>query len=422
MNTDRDFDRIAMAWLADGPEELSDRVLDAVVDEIHVTPQRHALRLPWRFSTMTTPARVATAAVIGVLAVGGAFFVFNRSQPAVGGPGPSPTRNATVVPSVVPSAAPVARTDYSDVPGRLLVQHLGNALDGSEATATDPNFDTRRFYLMDPDGSNLAELLPGQPASGKNHADISPDGTKVVFMDWADVPAIHEVNLDGTGYRQITTACSCDGEGDPAYSPDGRRIAFVRVVGDTFQVGIRDLATDEVTMLAETQGIDSGDAGSETPEQPSWSPDGSQIVYQMAKRLGGGGVVSSRIRIIDIESRAIQDLPISPTLKPGEPKFSPDGSLILFVSGPAEQTLGARFGDVYTIRPDGTAMTLLTEDEGTGASWTPDGKHILFYAQNHIWLMDPDGQNKYRWSATGPDLSTNETGFGYTTYWIPPAP
>ncbi len=205
MTTDRDFDRIAMAWLADGPEELSDRVLDAVVDEIHVTRQRHALRLPWRFSTMTTPARVATAAVIGVLAVGGALFAFNRSQPAVGGPGPSPTPVVSAVPSVAPSTSPAAVTDRSDVPGRLLVQHLGNALDGSEASATDGNFGTRRFYLMDPDGSNITELLPGQPAAGKNMADISPDGTKVVFMDWSDTPAIHEVNLDGTGYRQITT-------------------------------------------------------------------------------------------------------------------------------------------------------------------------------------------------------------------------
>ena len=42
MTTDRDFDRIAMAWLADGPDELSDRVLDTVVDQIHLTRQRRA--------------------------------------------------------------------------------------------------------------------------------------------------------------------------------------------------------------------------------------------------------------------------------------------------------------------------------------------------------------------------------------------
>lgn len=101
MTTDRDFERIALAWLADGPEELSDRVLDAVVDEIHVTQQRHALRLPWRFPSMTTPARVAAAAAIGVLAIGGALYAFN-SQPSVGGPGPTPT------PTISPSPTPIA--------------------------------------------------------------------------------------------------------------------------------------------------------------------------------------------------------------------------------------------------------------------------------------------------------------------------
>ena len=176
-------------------------------------------------------------------------------------------------------------------------------------------------------------------------------------------------------------------------------------------------------MLAETEGTDSGATGSEYPEQPSWSPDGASIVYQMTKRGGQGDVLYSQVRIIDIASRAIRDLPIPTELKAGEPKFSPDGSLILFVSGPAEQTLGqVTPGGVYTIKPDGTAMTKLTQG-GTGASWTPDGKHILYYDQNQIWLMDPDGANKAPWSsANGPDLSTTERGYGYTTYWIPPAP
>ena len=54
------------------------------------------------------------------------------------------------------------------------------------STSANYNADRVRFYLMNPDGSDLKELLPGQPAGGKNMADVSPDGTAVVFQDGGD--------------------------------------------------------------------------------------------------------------------------------------------------------------------------------------------------------------------------------------------
>jgi len=96
MTTDRDFDRIAQAWLAGGPDELPDRVIDAAVDQIHLTRQRRAVRMPWRLPGMITPTRVAGAAVIGVLVLGGTLLLIGRlgGQPAVGG-APSPTAPAS---------------------------------------------------------------------------------------------------------------------------------------------------------------------------------------------------------------------------------------------------------------------------------------------------------------------------------------
>ena len=108
MTPDRDFERVAAAWLANGPQEVSDRVLDSVADQIHLTRQRRARRAPRRFPTMTTPTRVAAAAAIGVLAIGGAFFVLRPDRSAVGRlprhlrP---PPRRAPAVAS--PSASPV---------------------------------------------------------------------------------------------------------------------------------------------------------------------------------------------------------------------------------------------------------------------------------------------------------------------------
>ena len=101
MTTDREFDGMAKAWLADGPVKLSDRVLVAVVDDIHRTRQRHARGAPWRFPSMTTPKRLGVAALVGVVAITGAVLFAGPGQPAVGGPSPLPT--ATASPSPIPS-------------------------------------------------------------------------------------------------------------------------------------------------------------------------------------------------------------------------------------------------------------------------------------------------------------------------------
>lgn len=101
MTTDRDLDRIAKAWLADGPEELSDRVIDAAVDQIHLTRQRRTVGVPWRLPTMTTPARVVAAAVIGVLVVGSTLFILGRPGSSGVGGAPAPTMAATATPTVV---------------------------------------------------------------------------------------------------------------------------------------------------------------------------------------------------------------------------------------------------------------------------------------------------------------------------------
>lgn len=109
MNTQSDFDRNAVAWLADGPTELNDRVLDAALREVHLTRQRRRWSAPWRATLMSM--RLGAAAAIALVAVVG-LLAFNL----VGGVGPSPTLTAppshppaTAAPT--PSAAAVATLD-----------------------------------------------------------------------------------------------------------------------------------------------------------------------------------------------------------------------------------------------------------------------------------------------------------------------
>ena len=82
MTTDRtrptEFDRLASAWLADGPTELVDRVLDAALEEIHTTHQRRAPSVLWRFPLMSKLSSTARLVIVGavlLLAVAGALYV-----------------------------------------------------------------------------------------------------------------------------------------------------------------------------------------------------------------------------------------------------------------------------------------------------------------------------------------------------------
>lgn len=109
MNRRIDAEMVLAAFLAPEPDRLPDRVIDAALDHIARTPQRRALRVPWRFPIMPAASRATgIAAVVLVAVVGaGALIYFNSSsRGAVGGPATTPA--PTIVASPAPSPSQVA--------------------------------------------------------------------------------------------------------------------------------------------------------------------------------------------------------------------------------------------------------------------------------------------------------------------------
>jgi hypothetical protein len=108
MTDDRSLERAARSFIESGPTRAPERAVEAALSQIETTSQERGLWVPWRI-TMTTPARVAASAVIGVLAIGGALFLFGRAgQPNVGGPDPSASPSASPSPSALPSPSQTA--------------------------------------------------------------------------------------------------------------------------------------------------------------------------------------------------------------------------------------------------------------------------------------------------------------------------
>jgi hypothetical protein len=108
MKARSDTERILDAYLAPEADRLADRVIDAALADIARTPQRRALRVPWRLTLMPALSRATAVAVVAIVAVVGAgTLAYLNSDPSnAGSPGtPSPTATPTPSPTTGPTAA-----------------------------------------------------------------------------------------------------------------------------------------------------------------------------------------------------------------------------------------------------------------------------------------------------------------------------
>lgn len=435
MTDERSLERAARSFLEPGPTRAPEAAVEAALGLIQTTPQERDLRIPRRFAQMSMPARVAAAAVFGVLALGGATFLLGKpSQSTVGGPSPSVAPPSVSAASASPVPSSSAVPDYSTLGGRILMEHLGNAPDRSEMPTSEYHPERRRLYWMDPatmTGATAVEFLPGQPTTGKMNADVSHDGRQVVFMDTASAADVWIANIDGTGLRNLSGDCACS-ELDPAFDPTGTKVVFVHVEGAfrnslnganlgyqwdgrtpvTSWLGIRDLATGAVTKLTSTSqsGPDS------LPYQPAWSPNGREIAFSRITWETGGNPTGT-LQVVDVEAGRVRNVTAPDASTPGDPDWSPDGSTILFTDFPFSimgSVSDLPESTIFTINPDGSGLTRLRG--GGTASYMPDGR--IVYQGNFFWVMNADGTAARPVNARGDDLTELEVGFAYVPHWV----
>ena len=198
MTIDHDFDRITEAWLVEGPAELPERVLDAVVDEIHLTRQRRAVRAPWRFPAMTTLSRLGAAAVVGVLAVGGLLLITRPGQSAVAGPSPDSSVAVTASPTAVasvPSVPPLTGTFASPPYGYTVRYPAGWTTTPATDSWKTSTWTTPGDPTLDAIYSTDARLsVASQPLT----AGQSPDSWLATYCHYAAAaPCIGTITIGG---------------------------------------------------------------------------------------------------------------------------------------------------------------------------------------------------------------------------------
>jgi len=418
---DPGFDPRIAAWLGDDLDRAPGTILQAVRVATPSIPQRHPVRVSW----MPTPMNrfVILAAIVGALllvALSGSLFV-----------GRPPFRTTTIVTSprplgsLSPTSAPVA----NGLPGgTLLLEHVGNAFDGSEFPSSGDGRPPRRFYLVDAhhlDPTSAVEFLPGQPATGKTAGDISADGRKVVFQDATQSPRLYEANLDGSGFRKLPLECfSPCALRYPDYDPTGTMVVYVRVEFGRSWLEILDLVSGDTVELDQTERPETD----MLPEQPAWSPDGRTIAFtrlQAHGEPGANGMIDyvdvptgGSVELVDVVSGAVTNLHVPSDLRPGDVTWSPDSASLLFSDGPGS-TLGSSDhlvnpGFIHRISADGSGLEVLRG--WAGPEFLPDGSRIL-YQDHQLWSMLPDGSDARRVSTM--ELATDVSGYVYIVHWVP---
>ena len=237
------------------------------------------------------------------------------------------------------------------------------------------------------DGTEPVRLTAGYTKNEEDGSPAwSPDGKRIAFsrysgrfFDSDPVKHIFVINADGTGERQLTTGDVLDDS--PTWSPDSRRIAFSR--HNLRTPGTGDADTDYGTHDVYIAIMDSDGRRQRqlTPdrtrsEYPAWSPDGRYIAYETNSTL-------ALIRADGSESHGV----VLERSVGGKITWSPTGDRLAYVRSEVRADGGTRYR-LVTVSLDGaTFRSVVSYSHAPNASsflviynprWSPDGRSILF--------------------------------------------
>jgi Tol biopolymer transport system component len=227
----------------------------------------------------------------------------------------------------------------------------------------DPSAEDFEIFTIDPDGTDLTQLTVNGPEVFLGHdaqPAFSPDGEKIAFMSDRDHSGrdgnynIYRMLSDGSNQVRLTKNLAADLA--PAWSPGGTRIAFQ---------SDRSLNWEIYTMKAQPEGrknrpVNLTKNAASIDIQPNWSPNGKKIAYSglegsnrdiFTKPVDGG----ARTNITD-------DARID-----SSPDFSPNGKWIVYQSNGEVRVSSATGNDFFTV-----------VEEGFTPAFSPDGSQIVY--------------------------------------------
>jgi serine/threonine protein kinase/Tol biopolymer transport system component len=325
------------------------------------------------------------------------------------------TPTHTTIPTITdpPTVSPVpSQTPTTTPTPTITITAVPTVLGGStEFVYTSDRSGSMQIWIMDilsRRERQLTELDGGacQPAwspDGKSLAFISPCKGK---SDTFPAARIWLMNADGTNANLLPITANPAGDYDPAWSPDGRRIAFTSLRGQIAHIYVFDFDTNDLVEISSSRFAE---------RAPAWATNGSDLIaFVKATDI-------SQIWLMGADGSDPQQYSGSSSYSNIGPAWSPNGTFILFSQMDKDARIpwlvSLLFDDRNTKNEKRIVLTgQFSAYPVANVSFSPDGNWLLFESwpdgKNHdIYLMNLSGAGIRR-------LTTN-LAFDFNQAWRP---